>query len=439
MTGSIVFDNVWKKFGRGERHDSLRDVVPATLSRLLGRRPNAGELGAHDFWAVKGTSFEVKSGESLGIIGPNGAGKSTILKLLTRILKPTRGHCLVTGRVGALIEVAAGFHPDLTGRENVFLQGAIIGMKRAEISRKFDQIVEFAGVGEFIDTPVKRFSSGMNARLGFAIAANLDPDVLIIDEVLSVGDAGFQARCVARMQELQQRGVPLVFVSHNLPAVLDLCTRAILVNRGQAVFTGTAAEVVQRYRRAVAQPSDSGARPQGDIGISSVQLLGRDGDPCEIFETGHRMTIRVGYEARLPVLNPGFAIDIHREDGVYLFGINTRMDGREMGLIDGRGHVDLEIDALQIPAGSYAISVGIHRAGGIGSTGGLGIYDVHELAYPFMVTSGKTTLGLVCLDHGWRHDAGTSRGGALASNVRSFSGTGHPAAAAQLAKEVSAS
>ena len=162
MTGSIVFDDVWKKFRRGERHDSLRDVVPAMLRRLVGRgrRVDEAALDARDFWAVKGTSFEVRAGEALGIIGPNGAGKSTILKLLTRILKPTRGHCSVEGRVGALIEVAAGFHPDLTGRENVYLQGAIVGMKRAEISRKFDQIVEFAGVGEFIDTPVKRFSSG---------------------------------------------------------------------------------------------------------------------------------------------------------------------------------------------------------------------------------------------------------------------------------------
>jgi lipopolysaccharide transport system ATP-binding protein len=440
MTGSIVFADVCKKFRRGERHDSLRDVVPSILARLVGRRNATSRSDLHegDFWAVNGVSFEVGAGEALGIIGPNGAGKSTILKLLTRILKPTRGHCEVRGRVGALIEVAAGFHPDLTGRENVFLQGAIVGMKRAEITRKFDQIVDFAGVGEFIDTPVKRYSSGMNARLGFAIAANLDPEVLIIDEVLSVGDASFQARCVARMHELRKRGVPLVFVSHNLPAVLDLCSRAVLLSRGRAIFRGTAADAVQQYRRAVAKPIDASG-PKPDIGITGVQMLGRDGEPAEVFENGRGMTIRIGYETALPVLNPGFAIDIHREDGIYCFGINTRIDGHEFGLLDGCGHVDLDVEALQLPAGCYLISAGIHRAGGIGSAGGIGVYDLHERAYPFIVTSEKTTLGLVCLDHTWRHDAGTTRTVALRGNVRSFAGNSRAAATAQLAKEISAS
>src|SRR5207248_1473474 len=178
------------------------------------------DLVAEEFWAVRDISFAVNEGEALGIIGPNGAGKSTVLKLLTRILKPTRGTCAVRGRVGALIEVAAGFHPDLTGRENVFLQGAVMGMKRAEIVRAFDDIIDFAGIAGFVDTPVKRYSSGMNARLGFSIAAHLSPDVLIIDEVLSVGDAAFQERCTTRMQSLIAEGIPLVFVSHNLPAVL---------------------------------------------------------------------------------------------------------------------------------------------------------------------------------------------------------------------------
>src|SRR4051794_35330767 len=222
----IVFDGVWKKFHRGERHDSLRDLIPALVRRAVrGAKPQT-ELTAEEFWAVQDVSFTVGPGEALGIIGPNGAGKSTILKLLNRILPPTRGRCEVRGRAGALIEVAAGFHPDLTGRENVFLQGAIMGMKRGEIARKFDEIVEFAGVAEFIDTQVKRYSSGMNARLGFAIAAHLDPDVLLIDEVLSVGDAAFQDRCVARMKSLIRGGTPVVFISHNLPAIMELCTRA---------------------------------------------------------------------------------------------------------------------------------------------------------------------------------------------------------------------
>src|SRR6476661_7746469 len=180
---SVSFRKVWKKFRYGEVHDSLRDLIPALGKRLIGRGAAARDLRSGDFWALRDVSFEVVPGEALGIIGPNGAGKSTILKLLTRIVRPTRGSCAVRGRIGALIELSAGFHPDLTGRENVFLQGSIMGMQRREIAGKFDEIVEFAGIPDFIDTPVKRYSNGMHARLGFSIAAHLDPDVLIIDEV----------------------------------------------------------------------------------------------------------------------------------------------------------------------------------------------------------------------------------------------------------------
>lgn len=242
---TVLFDHVWKKFCRGERHDSLRDLIPATVGRVFSRNRTKGtDLAKQEFWALRDVSFEVRPGEALGIIGPNGAGKSTILKVLTRILKPTRGQCMVRGRVGALIEVAAGFHADLTGRENVYLQGAIMGMKRVEIARKFDEIVEFAGVGEFLDTPVKRYSTGMNARLGFAIAAHLDPDVLLIDEVLSVGDAAFREKCTDRMRELFSRGVPLVFISHNLPAVLRLCTRVLVIDHGTVRYEGDPARAI---------------------------------------------------------------------------------------------------------------------------------------------------------------------------------------------------
>jgi ABC-type polysaccharide/polyol phosphate transport system ATPase subunit len=380
VSGSIVFDGVSKKFRRGEHHDSLRDLVPALAARLLGRQPTRK---VDEFWAVKDVSFEVGAGQAMGIIGHNGAGKSTILKLLTRILKPNRGSCAVTGRIGALIEVAAGFHPDLTGRENIYLQGAIVGMKRAEIARKFDEIVDFAGIGEFIDTPVKRFSSGMNARLGFAVAASLDPDVLIIDEVLSVGDAQFQARCVARMRELRARGVPLVFVSHNLPAVQDLCTTALLMKRGEVVFQGPVAETLQHYRRAAMATAQAGPRPDTDIWISGVQTLDAAGSPTDRIVSGGRLTIRIGS--------------------------NTRMANQEFGRLSGSGHIDLEIDAVQLTAGCYTLSVGIHRAGGIGATGGIGLYDLHDCAYPFTVTSERGELGLVCLPHTWSHQSGQAR------------------------------
>src|SRR6266542_999549 len=246
-TPGIEVHHVWKRFRRGELHDSLRDLVPALARRLVGRAPPADELRTGDFWALKDVSFTVRPGQALGIIGPNGAGKSTVLKILTRILRPNRGACTVRGRIGALIEVAAGFHPDLTGRENVFLQGAIMGMSAADTLRKFDEVVEFSGIGEFIDTPVKRYSSGMSARLGFAIAVHLDPDVLIIDEVLAVGDYSFQQRAFGRIRELVRRDIPVIVVSHQLDRIAELCTDAILLNRGEVVRQGKAADCIAAY------------------------------------------------------------------------------------------------------------------------------------------------------------------------------------------------
>jgi homopolymeric O-antigen transport system ATP-binding protein len=242
---SIIVDSVWKKFRRGEHHDTLRDVLLA-LPRKIMNRPARREA-ADEFWALRDVSFSVRPGETLGIIGGNGAGKSTMLKLLTRIMRPNRGAIRVEGRIGALIEVSAGFHPDLTGRENIFLQGSLMGMRRVQIAQKFDQIVEFSGIEEFLDTPVKRYSSGMNARLGFAIAAHLDPDVLIIDEVLSVGDFRFQQRAFARLAELAKSGRPVVVVSHQLERIAQLCSKALLLVHGEVHVTGTPEECISAY------------------------------------------------------------------------------------------------------------------------------------------------------------------------------------------------
>ena len=226
----ITFEHVWKRFRRTERHTALRDLIPSLFKRVVRAEH---ELKRDEFWALKDASLETRRGEALGIIGPNGAGKSTVLKLLTKILRPTEGRCELRGRVGALIEVSAGFHQDLTGRENVYLQGAIMGMKRAEIDRKFDEIVEFSGIAEFLDTPVRRYSSGMNARLGFAIAAHLEPDVLIVDEVLAVGDLAFQQRAFGRLQEMVNQDVTTIIVSHQLERIATLCRHAVLLRQGE--------------------------------------------------------------------------------------------------------------------------------------------------------------------------------------------------------------
>ena len=240
----VSFQRVWKRFRRGERHNSLRDLIPAILSRAVG---SSTELKRDEFWALQDVSFEVPRGEAFGIIGPNGAGKSTVLKLLTKVMRPTGGTCELRGRVGALIEVSAGFHQDLSGRENVFLQGAIMGMKREEVARKFDQIVDFSGVSEFIDTPVRHYSSGMNARLGFSVAAHLDPEIMIIDEVLAVGDRAFQQKAYDRIQEIVNRDITVVLVSHQLERVGQLCSHAVLLNQGQVACAGPVEDVIAAY------------------------------------------------------------------------------------------------------------------------------------------------------------------------------------------------
>jgi ABC-type polysaccharide/polyol phosphate transport system ATPase subunit len=284
---AVTFDQVWKKFRRGERHDTLRDLVPAAVARLLGRSRD-GELKAQEFWATRDVSFEVHPGDALGIIGPNGAGKSTILKILTRILRPDRGQCRARGRVGALIEVAAGFHPDLTGRENIWLQGAIMGMRRAEIARRMDAIIEFAGVRDHVDTPVKRYSSGLHARLGFSIAAHLDPDVLVIDEVLAVGDLACQERCLERMQEFRRKGTAIIFVSHNLGAVAELCNKVLVLAEGGTQIIAPPAEAIAcystTYRRASAA-ADS-------YGTGTLDVVDHSGASVTSVEAGASMTAR---------------------------------------------------------------------------------------------------------------------------------------------------
>jgi lipopolysaccharide transport system ATP-binding protein len=246
--GRIAFEGIWKEFRKGPAHDSLRDLVPALARRLFsGRTDGASSARREAFWALRDLTFDVGPGHCLGIIGGNGAGKSTTLKILTGILQPTRGRSVLVGRVGSLIEVSAGFHQDLTGRENVFLQGAIMGMRRDEIRRRFDQIVDFSGVGEFIDTPVKRYSNGMNARLGFSIAVHLEPDALIVDEVLSVGDASFQHHAFRRLKEMVHGQIPAVIVTHQLNRIVELCDSCIVLERGAVRFHGSPEEAVSAY------------------------------------------------------------------------------------------------------------------------------------------------------------------------------------------------
>lgn len=242
----LRMEHVYKRFRKGEVQNSLRDFVPALTGKLFRRR-GLIEDDVHAFWALKDISFEVERGQVLGIIGRNGAGKSTMLKILSRIMQPTEGSMEVNGRLSALIEVSAGFHQDLTGRENIYLNGTILGMTKREIDAKLDQIIDFSGIEEFIDTPVKRYSSGMYARLGFSVAAHVNPEVLIVDEVLSVGDYLFQQKCMDRMKEIVREGAAVLFVSHNLKSVMEFCQQTILLEKGKMIAAGPTSEVVGHY------------------------------------------------------------------------------------------------------------------------------------------------------------------------------------------------
>lgn len=353
---SIVFDGVWKKFRRGERHDSLRDLVPAMMNRVV-RRERPVDLQEEEFWAVRDVSFEVRPGEALGIIGPNGAGKSTSLKLLTKILRPTKGRCEIRGRVGALIEVAAGFHPDLTGRENIFLQGAIMRMSRHDVRKKLDDIIAFAGVEAFIDTPVKRYSSGMNARLGFAIAAHLEPDVLVIDEVLSVGDAAYQKRCLERMLSFRRDGVPIAFVSHNLQAVQMLCDKALHLH-GTTKAYGKTADVLEAY---VESSHVRQGTADGPVVIEGAELVAPNGTSG--LEPGSSLTLRVHYAAKAPMSDLSFGFLLHRStDLLVVYDGNASMAEVGLGTLEAGQHFSIDFDfTLHLTRGHYFLDCHVYH------------------------------------------------------------------------------
>lgn len=356
---SIEFNGVWKKFRRGEVHDSLRDLIPAVAARALGRKRNTGFLGNREFWALQDVSFRVGPGEALGVIGSNGAGKSTVLKTLTGVLQPNRGWCKINGRAGSLIEIAAGFHQDLTGRENIFLQGVIMGMPKELIRKKFDEIVDFSGIESFLDTPVKRYSSGMNARLGFAIAAHLDPEVLVVDEVLSVGDASFQHRAFGRLTNLVKSGIPVIIVSHQLERVASLCTRCLLLDKGKVVYDGTAAETIGEYLSGV-KTQDSSILIDELVPLSVNSVVVKNGSELVSGE-------------RVELLISGNILDDHpntfRELGIrvrsaqyggQIFATTTKMCGLDLP-VDKTFNLKLQLD-LNVEPGVYNVETYIYSA-----------------------------------------------------------------------------
>jgi ABC-type polysaccharide/polyol phosphate transport system ATPase subunit len=387
----ITFDRVSKRY-------RIREAIqPGHGSKPLRR----GEM--KDFWAVRDVSFEVGRGETLGLIGHNGAGKSTILKLMSRITAPTSGEIRLGGRIAALIEVGSGFHPELTGRENVFLSGSILGMKRREIERKFDQIIEFSGVEAFVDTPVKWYSSGMYVRLGFAIAAHLEADILLVDEVLAVGDAAFQVKCLERLNELRHSGTTMMFISHDLASIEKLCDRVGLMQHGQLLASGPPRQVVAEYETRVATEQ---VAAMADVGTVSPQAAARveritfhDEARSEIISahTGSPLVARVHYSAQLPVEDAVVEVFYYSRDGRTLqCQQTTAVTGGELMLTPGAGVVEFSMPGLGLQPGMYSVGASIRRR-----AGGDAI-DWHYGRTMLYVEPGKSVRGYFYTPHEWR-------------------------------------
>ena len=319
-----------------------------------------------DFWALKDVSFEVPRGQALGIIGHNGAGKSTILKLLSRITTPSTGEIMINGRLSALIEVGSGFHPELTGRENIYLNGSILGMMRREITEKLDSIVSFAELRQFIDTPVKRYSSGMYVRLGFSIAAHLNPDILLLDEVLAVGDAAFQQKCIERVKELQSKGTTIVFISHDLRAVQQLCDRVILLKRGQIEADGDPEQTIALYQSLSQQLGGQAQgshvqEPTREAVVISLNFFDEQGNECLSFETGKPMRAVLNYRVDKPVRDTIFEVQFYSQEGHLCTFFSSETTGAQIDLEPGEGSIEFDCSSVGLAPGVYLIDTGIRN------------------------------------------------------------------------------
>jgi ABC-type polysaccharide/polyol phosphate transport system ATPase subunit len=451
----IKFSHVSKRFTLHlERPRSFQEMVVSLFGlRTLSRRGVAlPQPARQDFWALKDVNFSIYGGEVVGIIGENGSGKSTTLKLISRILRPTSGGVSVKGKVSALLELGAGFHPDLTGRENIFLNGSLLGLSKREMDARLDQIVEFSELAEFIDTPIKHYSSGMTMRLGFAVAVHVDPDILLTDEVLAVGDEAFQRKCLDHISELRRRGVTIIFVSHALEAVRALCRRVIWLDHGRVIADGPAGQVIDKYLayenakdaervraehsgtqpHRIAAPEamipveedevgvettavgqDAGIDPfniptTGRASIEDVTFRDAQGNRKSVFQTGEDLTIEIHYRADEPLLDPTFGLALFTENGTQINGPNTRFAGFTIPRIEGSGQVNYTIPALPLLAGRYDVTAAVT---------GPDLTDIHDHKHQIASFSVQPTpdlperWGVVYMPSRWDHQAGSTHQG----------------------------
>ncbi|MDQ6909207.1 MAG: ABC transporter ATP-binding protein [Actinomycetota bacterium] len=403
---AIACERVWKSYRiYHQRSHTLKE-------KLLSRRNRYDE-----FWALKGIDLEVERGTTTGIIGTNGSGKSTLLKTMARILTPNRGSVSVTGTMASLLELGIGFHPELTGRENVFLSGSLLGRNHREIAARYDEIVDFAGIEDFMDTAVKNYSTGMYARLAFSVAVSVDPEILLIDEVLSVGDESFQIRCFDRMAEFRSKGHTIVLVTHSLEAVRNLCARALWIEKGGVKTDGEPLDVVADYLLEVHTKAGEGATTEpiivgsgerfgsGEVVVSDLAFLDGDGHPAAGVRTGEPMTIRFSYKVERAVKELSFTFAVYRADSLaYVFGQNSRLAGLEVPTT-GDGTVEIHIPRVPLLPAKHLLSLALH------DNTVHRFYDWHERRYSFMVLDNPSLGplgGLVHVPDEWRWSGATA-------------------------------
>ena len=411
----LSLQNVSKSYRLFGRRSNFQTLKSALLKRELVQEPEASSVALHDI------SFDVDKGEAFGIIGRNGSGKSSLLKIVSGIFKPTTGKVVVDGRLSALIELGAGFHPEISGRENIYINGIMLGLSKREIASRFDRIVEFAGIGEYLEQPVKTYSSGMYVRLGFSVAVHVDPDILLIDEVLAVGDEEFSQKCVAKIQEMKLRGVTMLFVTHQLDHVRNLCDRALWLDHGQMASIGDPARVVDDYLQSVSQTmrktpaaavvevhatpdldesddKDSMLEEErwgsGEVLLSKARILGSDGSELVALGAGTAVTLEMELEVREPQTDFVIGVGIYSADGTCVYGTNTDLEGWVSTSLHGGARVHFSVPSLDLVAGTYRFDAAVHTRNGRA-------FDYRRGVIRFVVGSRVHDIGVYRPKHTW--------------------------------------
>ena len=398
---AIKVENVSKKYSKSLKRSMLYGIKDIARN-TIGLSSHSDKLRKNEFWALDDISFEVKKGETLGIIGLNGSGKTTLLKLLNGIFWPDKGKISIKGKVGALIEVGAGFHPLLTGRENIYINASILGMTKEETDKKFDAIVEFADIGDFLDVPVKHYSSGMFVRLGFAVAVHCEPDILLVDEVLAVGDLRFSLKCHRKMSEFRQNGGTVVMVSHNIQAIRNMCKNVLWLNNGRIKEIGEVHSICNLYEENIIKNGKSSNfikgkkyRYDSEVNISKIEFLNNQGQKCTNFKVGDYFKLRIYFNCRRTVKKPIFTVSLFNIEGLLVSSSYSNFDGYNIDKISGEGYVDFCIDKLAFKASKYICSITFSEKEVSN------ILDWHEKCYTFNIKSGITNNALINPFPGW--------------------------------------